>query len=43
MSVTRNRNWLLLLRRLRVSNRKEIDREKYALMAIRGDFSKYEI
>lgn len=34
---------LPLLRRLGVRSRKEIDREKYALKAIRGDFSKYEV
>ncbi|MBK9307913.1 MAG: hypothetical protein IPM58_12715 [Nitrospira sp.] len=34
---------LPLLRRLVVRSRKEIDREKYAVKAIRGDFSKYEV
>lgn len=34
---------LPLLRRLGIRSRKEIDREKYALKAIRGDFSKYEL
>jgi len=34
---------LPILRRLDVRSRKEIDREKYALKALRGDFAEHEV